>query len=225
MVLDEGDGRLGGLDDIFVGITARGDDVFLLGRALHLFTDDDIRTHPDRQPDDETEHDLAQQFRLPRKPVLVLLDGFDIIVGKAQGAAPEHAEAQKNDIDVRQVCKEQDARQDPAEDDDAPETRGLFLQLLSGRGGIHRPLLFLEFPLSRELSDEPFPEDQGEDDGRDAGKHGAEGQIVHQSHAREVHAGLLKISEKMINHFAISLKVSFTISFSSKGNFCFPIIW
>ena len=74
-------------------------------------------------------------------------------------------------------------------------------------------------------ADDPLAHEHGEQDRRHSGHHGAEGQVMHQSHAGDVHPGPLEILEQMVNHYRISLKVSVTISFSSKCSFSCPMIW
>ena len=173
--LHERNGGLGGFDHILLGVTARGNDLFLRpGGIFHLFPDHDIGAHPHGQADHETEDDLAEQLYLTRYPFLVLLDGFDIIVCKSQGPAPEQAEDQQQDVDIGQVGEHQHTEQDAKDDDNPAEARRILLLVLPRCLRVFLPLSFQHvFPAS-ELLHKPIPEDQREGDCENARENGPE---------------------------------------------------
>ena len=225
MALDEGDGGLGGLDHILLLVAAGGDlglgvhvavvplgDDFD-GRVGHLFPDDDVRAHPDGQTHDEAEGDLPEELGFLGKPFLPLLEHLDIVVGETQGSAPQGAEQQQDHVDVGQVAEQQDAREDGQDDDDAAHRRGPFLLDLPLEAEVAHGFSDL---VALEGADDPLARQEGEQHRRHHRHDGAEGQVMHQSHSGDVDPRRLEVSEQVVNHFRISLKVSVTISFSSK---------
>ena len=246
MPLDEGDGGLGGLDHVLLLVAAGGNLRFgvhvqvgtsgddLDGGIGHLLADDDVRAHPHGQAHDESEGHLPQEFGLFGESVVLLgvpdavraddllVLQLEIVVGEAQGAAPEGAHEQQDDIDARQVAEEQDAGEEAQDDDDAAHGGDPLLELGPVEAQVAGNVADL---VALQDADDPLAHEQGEQDRRHRGHHGPEGQVMHQSHAGDVHPGPFEILEQMVNHYRISLKVSVTISFSSKCSFSCPMIW
>ena len=245
VALDEGDGGLGGLHRILLLVAAGGDlrlrvhvqvgtsgDDFD-GRVGHLLADDDVRAHPDGQAHEEAERHLPQELHLLGEAVVLLgvadavlrallvLD-LEIVVGETQGAAPEGAHQQQDDVDARQVAEQQDAGQQAQDDDDAAHRGNALLELGAVKAQVAGDVADL---VALQDADDALAHEHREQHRRHRGHHRPEGQVVHQSHAGDVHPGLLEISEQMVNHYRISLKVSATISFSSKCSFSCPMIW
>ena len=228
MVLHKGDGGLGALHHIFLYISAAGHGGFRLQPALHallhfhLFTDHDVGAHPHGKAHDETQDNLADELPLLAHAFLAVLEHLDVIVGKAQGAAPEGAHQQKLHIDVTEVAEQEHAAQDGQDDDETAHGGGAFLLDLVGQTQVPHGF-------SNLLGPQPVNDfvacKQRYQHSRHGGRHGAEAQVVHQAHAGEVHSHFLQVLEQMVNHCSISLKVSFTISFSTKDTFSCPRIW
>ena len=228
VVLDEGDGGLGALDHIFLYIAAAGDGGLCLERALdaflhfHLFADDDVRAGPHGEADDEAQDDLADELSLLAHAFLLVAEHLDVVVGEADGAAPERAHQQQDDVDVGEVAEQQHAAEDGQDDDDAAHRRGALLLDLVGQAEVADGLSDLFF---LEQGDDALAGDHGHQHRRHRRHHGAEAQVVHQSQAGEVGSDGLQVLEQVVNHCRMSLKVSSTISFSSKCDFSWPMIW
>ena len=228
VILHEGEGGLGAFHHIFLHISAAGDGGFRLQGALyalfhfHLLTDHDVGAHPHGEAHDEAQHHLARQFAFFRHAFLAVLEHLDVVVGKAQSAAPEGAHQQQLDIDVAEVAEQEHAAQDGEDDDEAAHRGGAFFLHL-----IRQAQVSHGFPdlLGPQPVDDLVAGKQGHQHGHHGRCHGPEAQVVHQAHAREIHSLAFQILEQVVYHGNISLKVSFTMSFSTKGTFSCPRIW
>ncbi len=228
MVLHKGDGGLGALYHIFFHIPAAGDGglrfqgVLNTGVHGHFFTDHNVRAHPHGEAHQQAQEHLADKFAAFRHPFLVVFEHLNIVIGKAQSAAPEGAHHKQLHVDVGKVAEQQHTREDGHNDDDAAHRGGPFLLDLSFQAQVAHGLADLQ---QLQTTDDALPREHGYQHGRHRRQHGTERQVVHEADAGEIDTDGIQVSEQMINHWASSLKVSATISFSSKWFLVWPIIW
>ncbi len=228
VALDKGDGGFGTLDHVFLYIAAAGDGGFRLQGALdalfyfHLFPHHNVGAHPYGDAHDEAQDNLAQELSFLAHALLVVAEYLDVVVGKAKGTAPEGAHQEKDYVDIGEIAEQEHAGEDGQDDNDAAHGGGALLLDLVGQAQVPDGFANL---LPLQESDDALTGNHGDEHSRYRCHHGAEAQVVHQSYAGEIGSDGLQILKEMINHFRMSLKVSSTISFSSKCIFSWPIIW
>ena len=173
VVLDKGDGRLGGLH--FAGV-----DTHLLDRVLprttdlHVFADHDVRTEIERQADNQPEAHLGDDLEAPVQPLLVFLEDLDIVVCKAQCAQPDGGDEHKDQVDVVQPGEEEQGDDDGDDDDDAAHRGCAFLAQLTLKAQLADGFADLK---AAQAVDDASTDGRGDEEGQDEGHHGAEGDV------------------------------------------------
>ena len=191
MMLDEGDGGLGGLDLR----TLLDDDHIVLDMTCDDLVHSDSRAETKGESDDETEGDLTGDLDPTVQTLFVLAEGLDIIVRKAQRAHEKGRYQHEDHIDVAQLAEQQTGQQDGYDDDDTAHRRHAFLAHVEGIGflialGLRDMMAFHEI-------DEPVTETDTGDECDDARYDGAEGDVGEQARTEYI----TEIGKKMINHF------------------------
>ena len=221
MVLHKGDGGLGAFHNVFLHISATCNRGLGFKGALHaflhfnFFTHHDVRAHPHGEANYESKHYLAKEFSFLTHAFLVVLEHLDVVVGKTKRTAPEGAHKKKDHVDVGEVAPEERAGEDGEDYDDASHGGGAFLLDLSFQAKVtdgFADLLFLE------KADNLLSGYHGNQHCGNRRSHCAETQEVHKAHSGEVDPCAFKVFQKVVYHYYCmrSLKVSVTISFSSK---------
>ena len=75
--------------------------------AEDLFPDYNVIALPNGNTDNEAENNLGDKFSFLAEAFLIVLEYFDIVVGEAEGSAPESAENQKQHIYIGKVAEEE----------------------------------------------------------------------------------------------------------------------
>ena len=219
MVFHKGNGGLCTLYNIFLHVSAAGDGSFRLQGALyallylHFLTHHNVRTHPNGKAHNKAKHYLAKELTLLTHPFLIVLEHLDVVIGKAKRAAPEGAHKKEDDVYICKVAPKEHTAQDGEDYDDPAHGGGAFLLDLALQAKVTDSLPDLLF---LQETDNLLAGNHGNKNGRDGRRHGAEAKEVNESHSGEIRPQALKILNEVEDHCIISLKVSVTISFSSK---------
>ena len=167
VVLDEGDGGLGGLLRLAL-VHHHG---ALPCAALHLdvLTDDGLVAHVEREAHDDAQAHLTDDLELAMQTLLVALEHLDVVVGKAEAAQPHGGDEHKDHVDVVELAQQQTGDEDGRQDDDT--THGGDAYLLHSEGVDAGVALRLGDLLALEQIDEVLTEhgrhQQGDEDSQE----------------------------------------------------------
>ena len=151
-----------------------------------------------------------------------MLEHLDVVVGEADGPAPERGHDEQQGVDAVEAADEQGGAQHGRDDDQAAHRGGAFLLHLAFETEVAD--VFADLFLAEQL-DHLAAGEVGDQHTEHGGEHGAEGQEVEQSGTGDVDPQLLEPVKKVIQHDSRVLKVSSTISRSSKWLLTVPRIW
>ena len=167
----------------------------------------------------EAQSELQDEFALLAHAFLIVLEDLDVVVREAYAAAPQGGDEQQYGIDAVQTADQQGGAHYGHDDDEAAHGGCAFLLRLALQSEVADVFTYLV--LFEPADDLPAGEEADEHTDHQR-QHCPERQVMHQSHTGEVYSKAFQPVYKVVEHW---LKISVTISFSSKWRFSFPIIW
>ena len=192
VVLDEGNGRLRGLDRF-------GAEHHRLPHALHrtpllveidrlhgprgLLAHDDLGREPHGRPDDDTQPDLSHDLEAPLEALLAVAKHLDVVVQSADQPQPDGRDQHQLHVNVVQLAQQQRRDEDGDEDDHAAHRRRAPLLELPLEPQVADLLADL---LAAQEVDDPPPEDDDDEQRKDHRRRRAERNILEHTRARDV---------------------------------------
>ena len=182
----------------------------------------DGRADADGEGDEQAQAELEDELAPLAHAFLVVLEHLDVVVGEADGAAPERGADEQQGVDAVKPADQQGGAQQRGDDDQAAHRGRALLLHLSFQAEVAD--LFADLR-TLQLADDGAAGEEGDQHADHGREHGAEGEVVEQTCAGDVQAEVLQPFYKVVQHDSRVLKVSSTISRSSKWRFSVPMIW
>ena len=182
----------------------------------------DLGAETDGQGHEQAQAELEDELAALAHAFLVVLEYFDVVVGEADGAAPDGGADQQQGVDAVEAADQQGGAQHSGDDDQAAHRGGAFLLHLAFQAEVADLLADLQ---ALQFADDGAAGEEGDQHADHGREHGAEGEVVEQTCSGDVESEALQPVYEVVQHDSRVLKVSSTISRSSKWCFSVPRIW
>ena len=222
VVLDEGDGRLGGfgalgaeqqvLPDALFDRTV-GIDIDGLDGLRDLLAHRNVGRKPHGGADDDAQSDLPHDLEATLEPLLAVAEDLDVVVQTADQPEPHGRHEQQLDVDVVQAPEQQRRHQNGQQDDQSAHGGGAALLELSFEPQVADLLADL---LAAQEVDDRASEDDGDEQRKDDGPRRTERNVLEHARTGKV-VGLIEITEQMVEHNNAKLRIH---TFSGVGSDC-----
>ena len=212
VVLQEGDGGLGGLDRLRAQDDPLRDahlspavriQVDRFDGSGHLLAHHDILREPHREPDDDAETHLPDDLEAPLESLLVVAENLDIVVQTADEAEPEGRHQHQQHVDVVQPAEEEHGHQHGQQDNDAAHRGGAAFLELAFETEIANLLADL---LALQETDDRLAAVDDDQQRHDEGSHGTERNVLEHARTGEV-VVLIEVLENGVKHGNIQSEI------------------